>query len=380
MRILINALSATSGGGWTYLVNIIDELERDPRGLDFAFLVRSDLSNRLPSCGFQIIPVYYRNATHRVLYEQVRIPWIARSFDLLYCVADIAPLVKTTPTVVALRNLNIYDRRFYDNTRLKLFEHGARVGLRGARRAIFPSAAARDQISSILGLDVQRTSVVPHGIDGSRFAPAATSIGKPRVRDASRSKGIRYFLVPAAVEKHKNIEVVIDALAASADSGIEAWVAGGTDTDPDYARSLEERAHRLGVDTRFKLLGRTEYEKIAALYQGAEALVFPSLLETFGHPLLEGMSAGIPLIVSNLAVFREIAADVAWYFDPHNGSDLAKQIAQVEADAEERERRIRIGLARVESYSWKISIDRLCAIFRDVIDRESAESQVGDPQ
>jgi glycosyltransferase involved in cell wall biosynthesis len=368
MRVLINALSARSGGGWTYLVNILDELDRDRRGMELSFLVRDDVLSRLPPTDIDIRPIRYRNAAHRVLYEQLRLPWIARSFDLLYCVADTAPLVKTVPTIVALRNLNIYDRRFYNNARLRLFDRGARAGLRGIRLAIFPSNSARDQISSILGLETGRTGVVPHGIDASRFAN--------RIREAELKEQVvddcerdRYLLIPAAVEKHKNIEIVVDALTRMSDSRLQAWVAGRTDTDPDYVSSLEERARRLGVSDRFKLLGQVEYDRIPALYRGAEALVFPSLLETFGHPLLEGMSAGIPIVVSDLPVFHEIGADASWYFDPKDGADLARKVDSMRADIEKRDQMIRTGLARAHLYSWKTSVDRLTDLFRNVIDQ-----------
>src|SRR5262245_29747717 len=108
-RILINALSLNiGGGGHSYLANVLRELDRDSRGLDFTVLANSRLASRadgiewaevaLPPVGHPArVPV-------RVAYEETVLPYRARQFDLLYCPADLAPALATTPTVVQLQN------------------------------------------------------------------------------------------------------------------------------------------------------------------------------------------------------------------------------------------------------------------------------------
>ena len=72
-----------------------------------------------------------------------------------------------------------------------------------------------------------------------------------------------------------------------------------------------------------RFLGRVPYEEILGYYRGALALVFPSLIETFGHPLLEAMLAGTPILAADIASFREVAGDAALYFPPQDPVQLA---------------------------------------------------------
>jgi len=359
MHVLVNALSARAGGGWTYLVNLLDELERDPRGIDFTFLVPKNSSARLPSTRFELMEVDYGPTILRIVYEQLRLPSVAKAYDLLFCVADIAPRLKTVPTIAFLRNLNIYDRRFYDNLRLKSFEAFVRLGLVGLDRALAPSRAAADAIATVLGIPPDTVSVVPHGIDAIRFRdPERSAVGS----------GVpNYVFIPAAVEKHKNLDVVVEALAARPDEALQAWIAGGFETDPTYRDHLLDLARTRGVADRFRLLGPVDYERIPALYADSVALVFPSLLETFGHPLIEAMATGTPVVASDLPVFHEIGGGAGWYFDPMSGDALADTIDRVRSDAAERGRRVRLGRSRADEFSWKSSIDRLCEIFEEVV-------------
>jgi len=351
MRILIDAVSARSGGGWTYLVNLVRELQRDCRGMSFRILVRADGASELRGgAGLEIVPVKAGSAWQRVLFEELVLPVRARGFDALYCVADLSPPFAPVPTVVALRNLNIYDHRFYDTPRLRWLRRAAGLGAGRARRVLFPSRAAAQTIGSILQIPEERTGVVPHGIDASGFAVER----EPEP----------FLLVPSAVERHKNLEVVVEALA-HLDPGLEVRVAGTDQTDPDYVERLRDIAERRGVGERLRFLGGVPYHDMIDLYRRCSAVVVPSWIETFGHPLLEAMAVGAPLLVSDLEVFREVAGDVAWRFPPDDPAALALAVGSA-LDPAEAERRARAGRARVDRFTWKASVDALCVELRQV--------------
>lgn len=361
MRILINAVSADSGGGWTYLVNVAKELARDPRGHRCRILVRRDRADQLKEfdsdhCRFEAIGA--TTAARRLLWEQAVLPGRSRGFDLLFCVADLAPLWKPVPTLVSLRNLNIYDQTYYSTARLRLLRSMAVMGLRGIAGALFPSEASADRIGALVGLPPERRHVIPYGIDPSRFiAPSARTDCTPATP---------YVLLPAAVERHKNLEVVIDALALIGSPDLELWIAGSRTTDPRYADEMLSRARRLGVADRLRLLGSVEYSEIPGLYARATAVVMPSVLETFGHPLLEALIAGVPLVVSDIPVFREIAGDHAWYFQPHDEHALARALESTSKRDGEVMARIESGAAHASRCTWSRYVDELGALFRVV--------------
>jgi glycosyltransferase involved in cell wall biosynthesis len=367
MKILVNTVSAHSGGGLTYLVNVGREFARDPRGNTYRFLVRSERSADVEEIATPhtiVEPISCRNVAHRIWWEQTVLPRLSREYDVLFCAADLAPVWKPVPTLVALRNLNIYDQTYYATPRLKLFRRLAAVGLRSIDRVLFPSHAAAEEIAGLLGLSRERESVVHYGIDAARFErpPAAGEASAPEP----------YVLVPASVERHKNFEVVVDAIPHLAQPDVRFWIAGSDVTDAPYVHSIRERARSLGVESRLRFLGAVDYARIPELYAGAAAALLPSFIETFGHPLLEAMISRTPLVASDLPVFREIAGDDAWYFPVRDGKALASVIDTVLGKGAEVEARVESGYRRASGFTWRRYADELCEVLRQTASSRSA--------
>ena len=359
-RVLINALSWTSGGGNTYALNLIRELRRDSRGFRFTLLIPHGRLASDEADGLEIAPVRFPERGQRlwrVLYEEARLPARARRFDLFYCLADLAPIWGTTPTVVAVRNLHIYDRSAYDTLRLRLLGSLVHKGLRRARRVVFPSRAAAELISPRARIPADRVAIVPHGVSPELFDP----------HTAPAAQGAPYVFMAASIERHKNMGVVVESLLHLGDRKLELWIAGADTLDPGYAAELRRLAERLGLGPRVRLLGPIPYREILSYYRGAVALVFPSLLETFGHPLLEAMLAGTPVVASDLPAFREIAGDIPIYFDPRDPVGIAKAIERIRGHEQETRLRVERGRALVERFSWRNSVDRLCGVFEDAL-------------
>lgn len=361
-RVLINALSLTHGGGRTYVRNVLRELRADPRGFDVSVIAAAGQLSTEESAGFEVQEVDLPRARSvlrtggRVLYEQLALPRRARPFDLLYCIADLSPAWGATPTVVAMRNLNIYDRRFYDGPRTRTLFRMARLGLRRAARVVCPSRSAARAIAASVGVPEERLTVVHHGISVEAFA----GVEPPETER-------RYLFLPAHLERHKNFEVLFRALPLLRDPALELWIAGGSELDPPWAEHLHERVRALGLETRVRFLGAVPYGEILRYHRGARALVFPSLLETFGHPLLEAMVAGTPVVASDIPASREIAEGVASFFDPQDAEALARAVDALDAEPEAAAARVERGLARAREFSWGRSVDALCEVFGEAL-------------
>jgi glycosyltransferase involved in cell wall biosynthesis len=361
-RILINALSWSLGGGQTYALNLMRELTRDSRGFDFTVLAAGSRGVAEAGDGLEVVrarlPTGLPGAAFlRVAYEEAMLPLRARCFDLLYCVADLAPRFGRTPTVVALRNLNIYDRTYYDNPRLRLLERLVRLGLPRARRILFPSRAAAELIARRIPIPADKVAIVPHGVSLDLLATGGGPV----------AAGVPYLFLPAPLERHKNLGVLIRSLCQVSDPDLELWIAGHDTTDPSHAAELRGLVAELGLGERVRFLGSVPYREILPYYRGAVALVFPSRLETFGQPLLEAMVAETPIVASDIPAFREIAADVALYFDPRDPAALAKAVDRVRSQPGETRARVHRGRERARDFSWKRSVDALCGVFQDVL-------------
>ncbi|MCH2172288.1 glycosyltransferase family 4 protein [Myxococcota bacterium] len=362
-RILLNALSLTIGGGRSYVRNLLRELNEDSRGFEFQLLCVAGQVTPEEVGDLQVEELRFpgnrmeASVVSRVLYEQTLLPLRKSSCDLIYCLADLAPVVSRVPVVAALRNPNIYDRTYYDNFRLRSMNALVRCALPRLSGVVFPSRAAADLVRRFVSIPEERVTVVHHGISVDSFEMG-------RFHDEPR---VPYVFLPAALERHKNIEGLIEALEKVSNRELEVWIAGGNTTDPRYGEELIGLARSLGLEERVRFLGPVPYAEVLRYYRGAQALVFPSWLETFGHPLLEAMIAEIPIIASDIPSSREIAGSAALYFPPEDPAALALLIDRVVSDPASCRERLRTGTARVSEFSWKKSVDRLCEVFDGVL-------------
>jgi glycosyltransferase involved in cell wall biosynthesis len=108
----------------------------------------------------------------------------------------------------------------------------------------------------------------------------------------------------------------------------------------------------MGAQAFVKFVGFVPDDDLSILYKEAEAFVFPTLSEGFGLPGLEAMSAGCPVVCSNIAVLKEVYGEAAIYFDPLSTEDMAKKITEVINDRDRREHLAEKGKKQVEKYSW----------------------------
>jgi glycosyltransferase involved in cell wall biosynthesis len=104
-------------------------------------------------------------------------------------------------------------------------------------------------------------------------------------------------------------------------------------------------------------------EDLPDLYRGALLLVFPSLYEGFGLPILEAMASGVPVIAANTSAMPEVAGDAALLIDPRNPEAIADGLAQVLVDEQLRKTLTRRGLARAQCFTWEGVAHKTLALY-----------------
>jgi len=128
--------------------------------------------------------------------------------------------------------------------------------------------------------------------------------------------------------------------------------------------------------SRIHIVGEVPYAEVRRYYAEASLFVFPSHLETFGHPLLEAMASDLPLVAADTPVFREIAGDAAFYGDPLSPPALADavQAALVPGAARQLVKR---GRERLAHFTWERSAASLVSMFQSVLAEREAEARAG---
>lgn len=256
------------------------------------------------------------------------------------------PLTVPLPAAGRLNVVTLHDVLHLDRPELvpravRLFRRWAYDrAARRANRVIVPSAFVRARAVELLGLDPARVRVVPHGIDHGLFHPG----------EAARDP---FVLYPARMWPHKNHARLFAAwpIVRRERPDLELVLAGGD----HQSTALPE-----GV----RSVGNVPDIELAALYRRATALVFPSLYEGFGWPVLEAMASGCPVAAAQESAVDEVTAGASSAFAPESVDDLARAVlAAVDDDGELVAR----GLARAAQFTWRRSAHEHESVYRELV-------------
>jgi glycosyltransferase involved in cell wall biosynthesis len=145
-----------------------------------------------------------------------------------------------------------------------------------------------------------------------------------------------FALYPAMTNGHKNHARLLDAVAALRDSGhVVHVVCSGRQAH--VWPSIQKRLHDLRLEGQVRFTGFVAAEELLALYRLAQFVVFPSLFEGAGLPVLEAMEQGVPVACSAIPPLREYAGDAALYFDPARPGEIAEALHRMSTDAAGRD-------------------------------------------
>jgi glycosyltransferase involved in cell wall biosynthesis len=243
------------------------------------------------------------------------------------------PLVATFYDLAVLRHPEAFNRWTRTYSRVAL----PRVA-RAASRLIAISEFTAQELTDVLRVPEEKIRVVPIGLD-----PAFTPGG-----DAAEGD---YVLTVSTLEPRKNLARLVEAFGrAGIDGrlivvGERGW--GG----------VEVRAN----GTRW--LGRVDDAELAALYRGARCVVYPSLYEGFGIPVLEAMACGAPVVTSAGGATEEVAGGAAVLVDP---LDVAAIAAGIDEASGRRDELARLGPERAAQFSWRATADAVTAVYREL--------------
>ena len=238
-----------------------------------------------------------------------------------------------------------------------------RRAVRRADRILTVSAATASDLERHLGVARERIDVVWNGVDDAfrrRREPAGLA---PELDGLGLAPG--YFLFLGNPKPHKNLERVVRAFARLPPDGRRLVVAGAADTAD--AAAIHLWARELALGERLIVLGRIAQDRLPALVQGALALVFPSLYEGFGLPLVEAMAAGTPVIASTTPALVEIAGGAAELVDPLDVGAIAGAMALLAADPGRCSALGRAGLERADAFRWESTAAGTLAVYQRVL-------------
>ncbi len=221
--------------------------------------------------------------------------------------------------------------------------------VRQCQRIICPSQYSKDDLVKHMNINPDRIDVIPWGFDQTLFQPAAPSEPRPSFIDQTVGSAASYFLSVNCSEGRKNTPRLLNAYKKLLKNSPEnhlilAWRNPGSYQTKCVADQTDHRIHFVQDLSDIDL---------KALYQHATAMVYPSLYEGFGLPVLEAMACGCPVVTSNLSSLPEVGGDATLYVEPQNEDSILKALESFENDPDLYERLRLDGLKQAQRFTWE---------------------------
>ena len=315
----------------------------------------------------------------RLFFDNVQLPAHLRKIDadVLFSSTGFASLYAPCPQVLLIRNPVYFDplfRQAYHSLGRSTSRHTLRrwlsvLSARVSDFVIFPTEDMRSAVGKYVQLNSAKVAAIHYGFDETTFVGNdEASPNFIRLLDEWRSDGCFILLNVSTYAVHKNFETVAEALPDLKSRGFRLRLLTTISRDKtsdltEYER-LRSRVRELEIEEEFVELGYVPYQHLFQLYQRADAFIFPSFTESFGHSMVEAMAAGLPVVAAGTGVNREVCGSAGRYFDTFDTKDCADKIAQVIANPSLREEMRRASLERASHFSWERYANDLMDVFR----------------
>ncbi|MGG6294550.1 glycosyltransferase family 4 protein [Leptolyngbya sp. AN02str] len=282
-----------------------------------------------------------RGHINRLWWTQVHLPKMYHQHggQLLFSPVPEAPLFSSCRTVVMVHDLIPLRFPCWTSPLTPYFRFYVPMVLQQATHIVCNSKATAQDIMDWFGISARHITPIPLAYDDQRFHP----VSMPRHN---------YFLYVGRHDPHKNLARVLQAFAALPNrQAYELRLVGPVDRR--YTPKLMQLARSLGISPQVRWLNYVPSAELLQLFAGAIALVFPSLWEGFGIPVLEAMACGTPVITSTVAALPEVAGSAALLVDPTHIRAIAAAMHQLATDETARSQLRHAGFAHIEHFSWR---------------------------
>jgi glycosyltransferase involved in cell wall biosynthesis len=342
-----------------------------PSALDLSGLVVTDqFATRLPSRTNLFV------ARNLFINSRLYFSWSGRFTtlefdtppDILHCTYQLPVRAKSACNIYTIHDLVPLRLPFttLDNKR-QTYRMLRKIGAE-ADHIVTVSEHSKRDIIELLGVDEKRVTNTYEAIEfPQEFVERSDDLVAEQLRGSFGLKSQNYLLFYGALEPKKNVQRLIDAYLLSAVdiplviTGAVGW---GNKAEAKWLKEMrEEERSRPQESRRIHHFEYVSVPMLVTLIRGARAVLFPSLYEGFGLPVLESMRLGTPVVTSRTSSLPEIAGDAALYVNPYETDEIARAIKTIVADAGLRAELAQRGRVRAELFSVERYRERVAALY-----------------
>jgi glycosyltransferase involved in cell wall biosynthesis len=400
MRIGIDIRYAlhTRRGIGSYVLNLLRKLiEIDRENQYFLYTDVDDLEGLIPQQdNFQIVKISLpKYLPDRVtpgqtksklfaIWEQVLLPIQAYAdrLDLLHCTGNTAPLylhpsieliltihdvMFALPSTILPKPKSLYSRLFSQYCTWLL-----PWVVRRSNTTISVSNYSKQDIITYAQTNPQKIQVIYPGVDPKFKRVDDLIIADIRLKLALPD---RFILAFGAPDPRKNTIAVLNAFLNFCQSNTDRSlvIAGVNDT---YKATLLQQIDVSPFKQRITILPFVDDADLVAIYNAADLVLYPSLYEGCGFPVLEAMACGTPVIASNVTSIPEVAGDAAILIDPMDIDDIMAALVKLSTDLDLRQRLIDRGYQQAQAFSWRRTAQENLNIYHAAIEQRLASDHV----
>lgn len=382
MRIAINALGSIlkDTGGKNYLINFIKNIKKIDNDNEYFLFLSHPKENIFELNGkdrFKVVYIKGSSASPyaKVFFEQFILPLylIKYKIDVVYFPGNYISVFTNKPTLLFIQSvLDFYVSKDISIIKRLYRQLLLRISIRKAKKIIAPSIYAKDLIMQNFKIDSSKIDVVYHGIDRELFNNKISSEEFKKGIELLKKYGINknYILYVAALWDYKNHEKLIIAFEKLVNQKEKdlmlVLIGSGLGTNKDYLDYIYNLPEKLGIKEEVIFIDNIELYELSLFYKMAQVFVFPSLCESFGFPVIEAMSCGIPVICSNSFALPEITGDAAILINSEYEAEILKAMDSVLSSDSLIEELKEKSVKRAELFSWEKSVSKTLNILNNL--------------
>jgi len=260
----------------------------------------------------------------------------------------------------------------------------AKWSIQVADCTVAPSEAFAKELRQWTGRQI---TAIHHGFDRDAFLSDKSPLPAPTQERLRSKAGAFRLLFVSHYNYYRNFEVLIGAMPF-----IKQWLgsrpvvlfltcrlAAGANPGGYRPDSATRLIHELGLSDDVVELGSVPYRSLHHVYNAADIYVSPAYAESFAHPLVESMSAGLPIVASDLAVHREVCASAALYFKRFSPQHLAERVVEIAKSPQLAAQLSKAGVGRSTVFSWRNHVESIVALAKDLIYEKPKRNRIKLP-
>ncbi len=379
MRIALNLIGYLPGCGGveTYLINLLTALQRTDTENQYLVLCDEAAASSLPLevDNFHLKTVAYQNNSLKGMLRGALLR--TTGYDIL--VRELAgievdvmhhPLTILNPPGLPYPSvLTFHDMQqeffpeFFSPKELRQRRMTYQASVQEANAVITVSAHAKNCLVEKYGISPLKVHVVHSGCGNEFYIRELASLSET-ITTLNLERPFMFY--PAATWPHKNHIRLLEAVKLLIDQGNFDGELLLTGAQKNAHWDVNEAIKRLRLEAKVRWLGYLPQNVIPQLYNLAKLMVFPSLFEGFGLPVVEAMASGCPVACSQNSSLPEVGGKAAVYFDPLNVEDIAEKISLIWSDDEAREKIRQEGLLQAAQFRWEITAKNTVEVYRRV--------------